>query len=91
MLAAMTEECPHAADRFRAQLAPPDTHGCQRWTGATDRRGYGRWAYAGGQAYVHRLAYQLAYGRVTRRTRIAPCPYTLTCCTPTHLGIVTRW
>jgi len=55
--------CPHAIRRFLA-LVSVEPDGAWRWTGAKDRKGYGRFKYRGHMLCAHRVSYAIFRGPV---------------------------
>lgn len=52
------------ADRFSAQVAPPDARGCRLWLTSQHDREYGRFMLDGKRDIAHRVAWILANGPI---------------------------
>lgn len=63
---------------------------CLVWTGAKDRRGYGRVFHEGRITGAHQRAYIVAYGPVPDGLEIDHLCMNPACCEPTHLEAVTH-
>jgi hypothetical protein len=62
--------------------------GCWEWQGHK-KAGYGRWVFDGASYPVHRLMYQLEYGKIDREYVVDHLCNNKSCCNPAHLEAVT--
>ena len=88
-----------AEERFLAHLSIAGEDDCWLWTGATDKRGYGKfgassrkddsgvWRYK--IVYTHRFAYEMFVGPIPQGLTIDHLCRVTTCCNPRHLEAVT--
>ena len=80
------------AERFASKVEVlPD--GCWRWTGFTDKAGYGRLKMGGRSepvGYAHRIAYQLHIGPIPEGAELDHLCRNRWCCNPEHLEAVSH-
>jgi hypothetical protein len=60
---------------------------CLVWTGPVHKSGFGTIGYKGGKLYVHRLAYQLAYGSIPLGARVRQVCRNRLCVRADHLRV----
>jgi len=58
---------------------------CWKWTGGKNRGGYGRFFFEYRAYSVHRLAYELAYRKLSQKTLVKQTCENRLCCNPNHL------
>lgn len=82
-------------ERMAYYTSDPDDHGCRRWTGAINDRGYAvvnRRTSGGGTSLAHRLAYEMAAGEsVPAHLHVHHKCAVADCVEPTHLQVVHPW
>ena len=82
---------PHAqtfADRFWSRVDRAD--GCWTWLGNVAMNGYGRLSRYNRLVYAHRVAWELAVGRIPDEMTVDHLCMNRACVNPDHLEIVTR-
>lgn len=77
---------PTAAERIAAR-SEPAPNGCRLWKRATDSQGYGRLWVAGVQRRAHRVAFELAHGKIARGLLLRHTCDTPSCVNPDHLVV----
>lgn len=77
------------ADRLAARLVYED-HGCLIYTGFVAKDGYGKIVDRGARMNVHRVAWELAHGRLRRGQVVLACPRSRACCNVEHLRLATK-
>jgi hypothetical protein len=76
-------------ERFSRLYAVAES-GCWLWTGALDRKGYGRFRLAGAAVPAHRAAHVLFIGEIPTRFVIDHLCRNPRCVNPAHLEAVTN-
>lgn len=78
------------AERLAARIEVDPETGCHNWT-ATTVRGYGKlWDPGAGQnRLTHRIAYELAHGKIPEGFHVDHLCKNTRCCNPAHLEAVT--
>ena len=79
--------------RLLAQTAPPDTNGCQLWTGYVRPDGYAEIGSGGGGGkplIAHRVAYEFFVGPIPDGLVIDHLCRVRHCVNPAHLEVVTQ-
>ena len=77
-----------AEERFWEKVDKTDE--CWLWTGACERKGYGRFGYEGKVVRVHRLSYAWANGEIPEGLHIDHRCHQRNCVRPEHLRLVTN-
>ena len=77
-----------AEERFWEKVDKTDE--CWLWTGACERKGYGRFGYGGKLVRVHRLAYEWSYGEIPEGLHVDHRCHQRNCVRPEHLRLVTN-
>jgi hypothetical protein len=80
------------SERIARKVVICAVSGCHTWQGATNGKGYGVILGEGERRmrYVHRLAYELAYGAIPDELVIDHKCRNRRCCNPDHLEPVTQ-
>jgi hypothetical protein len=74
------------AQRFWEQVAQSNPDACWEWQGGRYPTGYGRMYWtAKGNAYTHRIAYELTYGAIPEGLFVCHHCDNPPCCNPAHL------
>lgn len=85
---------PSVIQRFWRYVAKADETACWKWTGATDKDGYGRLTVRrnGGRTTIraHRLSYQLSTGEIPAGYYVLHSCDNPPCCNPAHLRLGTQ-
>lgn len=71
--------------RFWARVTQAPAPACWLWTGAQQRKGYGRVAFLGRIWGAHRLAWFLSFGDIPDRKQVCHRCDNPPCCNPDHL------
>ena len=66
------------------------TDGCWLWTGACERKGYGRFGHMGKVVRVHRLAYEWAHGEIPEGMQVDHRCHQRNCVRPEHLRLASN-
>jgi hypothetical protein len=77
-------------ERLKTKIAVSPETGCWIWTGALDRRGYGRVNIHGRVRFTHRVTFVLAGRDLSDELEIDHLCRVPACCNPDHLEAVTR-
>lgn len=77
-------------DGFFRKVDPANDDDCWRWSGATDRHGYGKFNLKPYVAGAHRVAYQLMVGPIPDGLDLDHLCRVPPCVNPAHLEPVTR-
>ena len=76
-------------ERFEAKLVPGE-NGCLEWTGYRQPNGYGRIGAAGKMLYTHRVAWELANGKIPDGLHVLHRCDNPHCSNPEHLFLGTQ-
>lgn len=77
-------------DRLESKIERIPIAGCWMWTGAGDKKGYGRINIDGKIRLTHRVYYEIMVGKVPDGLELDHLCRNPSCCNPSHLEPVTR-
>lgn len=77
-------------DRIKHKVVVDQDTGCHTWTGGTNASGHGVIMVKGKRMYVHRIVYQLTYGRLWTNHDVRHKCHNPACVNPKHLQCLTR-
>lgn len=75
--------------RIFGEAVPDEATGCLMWTGKTQKTGHGYFSFEGRKVLAHRMAYELAKGRVPRGFAVHHECLRPGCLRPEHLVALT--
>lgn len=76
--------------RFYSRVGKPGEAGCMMWQGSTDQDGYGVMKWLNKMVKAHRVAWELAYGKIPKGRLVCHRCDSPACANPEHLFLGTH-